>query len=207
MFEIDSIDSPLTAAFAHEIKNPAAVALAHVNLMRTEANAYCLTHLNHIQQALYDICDLVQEMLLAVYTRGDPIEIDFQQMLAEMLEQYRAAWPGISFSLEAEAPLICCARESSLRMIFSNLLKNAVEAVCAAKSPAFPGRIIIRSFFSDDCLNITICDNGVFVSHKPHGNGLGLAICHHLAMQLSGQIALHYREEGGCIATVSLPCI
>jgi len=201
----------MAAALAHEIKNPAAVALAHANLMRQviERDSELGTHVHHIEQAITDICDLVHEMLFAIYNWTEPYEVDLNQMLSEMLDTYRAAWPGISFAMETLVPLTYFGQESSLRMIFSNLLKNAVEAVTetAAESKDFSGQIAIVANHVDDCLNIAIHNNGTFIDHaeKPHRNGLGLAICRHLLTQLNGRMEIYNKTHEGWTTVVSLP--
>ena len=216
----------MAAALAHEIKNPAAVAMAHVNLIRQEQelegvfDSRLSDHMFHIEQAIIDICDLVQEMLFAIYNWSQPYEINLHEMLMEMLDTYRAAWPGITFALETDAPLICYGQESSLRMVFSNLLKNAVEAVEEFQSSPdlqFTGQIAITAHTIDTDISspnqdeaffsIAVHNNGLFLNHtdKPHGNGLGLAICRHLLHQMGGRLEIFGNPGEGCTAMVSLP--
>jgi len=211
--------SEMAAALAHEIKNPAAVALAHVNLLRLyNEDAELSRHLNHIEQSLTDICDLVREILATAYNRYEAYEVDLYKILTEILETYRAAWPNIFFSLNisevctlglnGESVLPCYGHETSLRMIFSNLIKNAVEAIEASGIDA--GEIEINAKHSENFLNVTICDNGVSAcaasetSSKPYGNGLGLAICRSLANGLGAQLSASPTETGGCAVTVCL---
>ena len=224
----NELGTGITTALAHEIKNPAAVAMAHVNLLRrileetpdsleiaetpeiseSPQNPLC-HHLNHIEQSLLDICDLVQDMLTAVYSPLEPYEIDIYYVLAEILDTYRAAWPGISFSMTANPPLTCLGQESTLRMIFTNLLKNAVEAVEHGND--IQGHITIRAAHREqdrNFLTVTICDNAPFDGNhgeKLYGNGLGLAICRHLLKQLGGKLHISQSKGGGWVATVILP--
>jgi signal transduction histidine kinase len=178
-------------------ENPAAVALAHVNLLRLEQGEDA--HLNHIEQALNNICNLVQDMLFTSQTRHELYEVDLSKILNEILETYRAAWPEISFLFAGEEKLSCCGHETSLRMIFSNLIKNAVEAIEAGE---LPGKIEIDTHQSDEFLQIRISDNAFarFCANetrpieKPHGNGLGLAICRNLANGLGAQISVDERD-------------
>ncbi|MCL2840482.1 MAG: HAMP domain-containing histidine kinase [Defluviitaleaceae bacterium] len=206
--ELSQIDFPeMTGALAHEIKNPAAVALAHINLMRqkqTTPTHGLEPHLNHIEQALMDICELVQDMLYAVYNFSEPYAVDVTDMFHEMLEIYRAAWPSISFSLNTSTQLTCIGQESSIRLVFSNLIKNAVEAVEGVESAC----IEISASNTGKFLNISIYNNGAVEGSmtKSHGNGLGLAICRHILTQLGGhlQIDTSHQKEGFTI-TVALP--
>ncbi|MCL2049188.1 MAG: HAMP domain-containing histidine kinase [Defluviitaleaceae bacterium] len=190
----------ITAALAHEIKNPAAVALAHVNLLRLELGEEY--HLNHIEQALNSICAIVRDMLAAPHSQANDLyEVDLQKILCGILETYRAAWPDISFvlrgceedvnfiseqPLNTPAPLVCRGNEISLRMIFSNLIKNAVEAIEAGGEA---GKIEITAWREQGYINVKIADNAVVSNvEKPHGNGLGLAICRNLANGLGAEL-------------------
>ncbi|MCL2357278.1 MAG: HAMP domain-containing histidine kinase [Defluviitaleaceae bacterium] len=189
------------AALAHEIKNPAAVALAHVNLLRLDGEDEDLAHhLNHIENALTNICDLVHDMLTASHLRSELYEVDLAKILVDILETYRAAWPDISFVFD-ETTLNCLGHETSLRIIFSNLIKNSVEALDAKKG----GEIKIFAESDAEFLNVTVCDNGVVCPReKPHGNGLGLAICRNLANGLCANLDAREVESGGLAVTVKL---
>lgn len=204
-------------ALAHEIKNPAAVALAHVNLLRIGCGRSApdidgddeenLTHhLNHIETALTNICDLVREMLAASYNRSEMYEVDLGKILADILETYRAAWPDIDFSFDSPTePLVCLGHETSLRIIFSNVIKNAVEALEVSQSEG--GEIKIAVEHGEDALTVTVFDGGAAASEsrdKPHGNGLGLAICRNLANGLGASFEAAPQEDGGFAVTVKL---
>jgi len=209
----------MATALAHEVKNPATLALAHVDLIRSgiEAENPIRDNLGHIENALFAICGLVQEMLAEVY--GDSnfcegsYEIDIHDMLDEMLEEYQAAHPNITFTL---APISTHAsirgQDSHLRMIFSNLLKNAIEAVEQTTITGFEGHIFVVAEVSGGGVNITIRDNGIsspsflaVAKTKPHGNGLGLPICHHLAEKMGGNITICSDTAGGCVVFISFP--
>jgi signal transduction histidine kinase len=150
-------------------------------------------------------------MLGAVHNQSEAYEVDLKKVLSEILETYRAAWPDILFRLNISetacglgggAELPCYGHETALRMIFSNLIKNSVEAVEASETT---GEIEINAAYHDDFLNITIRDSGVFDnSQKPHGNGLGLAICRSLASGLGARLSVSQTKEGGCAVVVSL---
>ena len=192
----------MTAALAHEIKNPAAVALAHVNLLRLEDEKQNLDHhLNHIEQALYNICNMVKDMLSTTYSSCEAYEINLCSIICEILETYRAAWPEISFVFENESPLPCYGHEISLRMIFSNLIKNAVEAIEVTSQS---GMITISADYNSGFLNVAIRDTGEsYSTDKPHGNGLGLAICKSLAGGIGAKISAEH-SENGCTVLVQV---
>ena len=194
--------SELAAALAHEIKNPAALALAHVTQLRRRADLVGIGDTcDHIEEALEKICCLVQEMLFVTYGAAPAYEFDLEDMLLDMQEAYQAAWPNITFSLEITGKgLMYYGEEAYTKMIFSNLLKNAVEAVGDA------GYIMVSLCASGGYVTATIQDSGS--GHgilKPHASGLGLAICKWLLSRAGGQMELAHLPAGGCEAKVMLP--
>ncbi|MCL2500252.1 MAG: HAMP domain-containing histidine kinase [Defluviitaleaceae bacterium] len=192
-------------ALAHEIKNPAALALAHVQLLR---NGIDKKGFDHIERALNTIVDLAQEMLSVTY--GQPLAFDFDlyEVLGEVLGMYQAAWPGVRFLLTPHAPLTIRAHEVSVRMVFSNLIKNAVEAVSGGGHP-YP-EVTLSAATEGDYACVTICDNGPGYSEthgcskKPQGNGLGLPIARWLLDRMGGRLELQPNMMGGCKAVVRL---
>jgi len=208
--------SELAAALAHEIKNPAALALAHVAQLRRRADLHGIGDTcDHIEEALEEICCLVQEMLFVAYGAAPAYEFDLEDMLLDILEAFRAAWPQICFTLDV-APqakgLMYYGEETYIKMIFTNLLKNAVEAVGAA------GEVDIMMWLTEDGISISIKDSGCSNSNlKPHASGLGLAICRWLLGRAGGRMELGPAETPqdsgaladvavrGCMARVMLP--
>jgi len=199
----------MAAAFAHEIKTPAALAMAYVGLMRSlspEAAEYC----NHIQDALYDISELVQAFLqeyeLSQSANGSAgiratASIDITTMLCDMINDYKRAMPHISCYHMVDNQLTCYANEMHVRLIFSNLLKNAVEAVGA------DGHITLYATQSGGYLHTAIHNTNLpdtSTHDKPLGNGIGLSICYWLTEQLNGQLK-YESSENGCVVIVSLP--
>jgi len=195
----------MAAALAHEIKNPVALAMAYASLIRQtgdspEINEYC----NLIQQSLLDISDLVQDLLFAAHLRSEPCIINVSEMLAEMLNEYRVAMPGISFAINADPSFTCYANEQHVRLIFSNLLKNAAEAA----EMTGEGYVTVYTTKVCEYLQVSIHNSGSFdVQKKPHGSGMGLGICDWLIKQLSGELKIGKNAtEDGYVAIVSLPC-
>ena len=201
--EIDMI-----TALVHEIKNPAAVALAHVGLLRQAgSDGERLANCERIASALDDIAELAHQMLCVVH--GTPLvsSFDLYACLEEMCETYQEAWPNINFTLHRyAAPIQFHAHEASMRMVFSNLLKNAAEAVTPH------GCVNIYVHLEDDWVRVCIHDDGsngtaaIDLEHvKPRGNGLGLPITRWLLQRLGGTLTLNIGEMGGCEAVVRLP--
>ena len=202
--QIDSLPyneslSELAAALAHEIKNPAALALAHVSLLRKRSDLIGIGDTcDHIEEALEKICHLVQEMLFATYGPAPAYEFDLADNLLDMIEAYQAAWPNISFSIETSAEgMPYHGQEAYVNIIFSNLLKNAVEATGGT------GHVMVALNQEPGSVLVTIKDSGGRAI-KPHASGLGLAICKWLLSRIGGNMELS-QAGGGCEARVLLP--
>ena len=200
--------SIIATALAHEIKNPAALALAHISLVRQGTSpAETMEHLNHIEEALMDITDLVQEMLFATYGESHAYEINISEVLTELCSEYRAAWPSIAITLAAPQDLSVHGQEAHIRMIFSNLLKNAIEATDENGS--------ISIIVTKKCINslkylMVKIENSVDELNewtwatKLSRNGLGLQVCRYLAARLGGRLTT-INECGIFTATLQLP--
>jgi len=192
----------LAAALAHEIKNPAALALAHITQLRKRADLVGIGDTcDHIEEALEKICCLVQEMLFVTYGAAPAYEFDLEDMLMDMLDAYQAAWPKITFSMEMGGEgILYYGEESYIKMVFTNLLKNAVEAIGET------GDIMVCLSQTPGCIVATIQDSGEgHVVLKPHASGLGLPICKWLIARAGGQMELNGLPTGGCEAKVLLP--
>ena len=197
----------MTVALAHELKNPAALALAHVALLRCATNhTEIQSGVAHIERALESIVQLAQEMLSV--SQGIPLAFDFDlhELTSEVVALYQSAKPGVRFILPPPTlPLTLRAPEIYVRMVISNLIKNAVETDC--------GEVSIHTGIKNETAYIIIRDTGPgydearinALNNKPYGNGLGLPIARWLLERLGGQLTLRPGSLCGCEAVVQLP--
>jgi signal transduction histidine kinase len=104
-----------------------------------------------------------------------------------------------------------------LRQAFSNLCRNALEACADAR---IAPRIVIDGAREDAHLRIAVTDNGPgiapkvaerifrpFVTTKPRGIGLGLALVQKIIVTHNGRVAAGAGEDGGARFVVTLPLI
>jgi signal transduction histidine kinase len=102
-----------------------------------------------------------------------------------------------------------------LQQVLVNLIKNSCEALAGA---AGPRTIEIRSRSYDGRVLMEVCDNGPglvpevsgrlfqpYVTTKPDGMGLGLAICRSIVEAHGGSLAADARLGGGVIFHIELP--
>jgi C4-dicarboxylate-specific signal transduction histidine kinase len=109
------------------------------------------------------------------------------------------------------------ADEIELEQVLVNLVLNALDAV--ADVPAARRRIRIElTADQDDAVEVRVVDAGVgiapehasrlfdqFFTTKPHGMGMGLAMCRSIAESLGGRLELVANAEFGATARLRLP--
>lgn len=120
----------------------------------------------------------------------------------------------IDLQLEAERDIVVADRVQIVQVLV-NLLHNAVEATDGVEQPA----IAIHTRTDDlSHLVVDVSDNGCgiaaeiedalfrpFVTSKPHGLGMGLALSKRIIEAHGGHISARKGIQGGSILTFSLP--
>ncbi len=118
--------------------------------------------------------------------------------------------------LKAELPLVM-GHSGQLQQVFINLVRNAIEAMDAFKD----GRRLLQLRSARDGDNAIVvevedCGPGIdpgrlanvfdaFITTKPHGMGLGLAICRMIVERHHGKLAVTPAQPNGSIFSVVLP--
>ncbi|MGD8323998.1 MAG: ATP-binding protein, partial [Gammaproteobacteria bacterium] len=209
---------------AHEIKNPltpiqlSAERLRHRYLATDSEDFDLLDRSTHtiIQQV-----DAMKEMVDAFsqYARAPAIEleaIDVNALLSEVAELYRAQAGRIDLRLDADLPRVR-ADAGSMRQVFHNLLRNAVEASATGK-PALEISTRVIGVDKSASVEIIVADDGPgiaeeimhrifepYVSSKRKGTGLGLAIVRKIVEEHGGQIRAANRKPAGAQISILLP--
>lgn len=191
----------LSAALAHEIRNPIGVINTAAALLdkpdQTEDKRRAL--LQMIREESRRVANLLQDFLQFSRNRAPEFSsIDPIQPLERALASALAANPHIAVSkrfyhdgarIRADAAL--------LQQAWGNLLSNALEAMGAQ------GELTLSSELVDGQINLFIEDNGPgidaqvmprlfepFFTTKEHGTGLGLSIAHTLVAANGGVLEL-----------------
>jgi len=203
----------MAATIAHEIKNPLALALANLDLIKLhdpeeKYRKYCDT----IEHELYSINQLVLDLIhiSLVQEQSDPF--DLTELLDQLAAEYQQRYEAITFLRKPGlSSVIMRGLAKNIRLVFTNLLNNAVEAV------PHNGIIEISQEIVRDKIHITIHDNGPglprefpskaedFYTTKENGTGVGLRYCRSTVAKHGGQFILRDGPEGGCDAIVMLP--
>ncbi len=217
----------LTASLAHEVKQPltAIVANAEAGEQILAAQGDAST-----QAALRDILhDIVVQGLRASDVVGelrkflragtpDATPLDLSALVREMLPLVRRELAEhdveLSLDLANDLPSVD-GRRVQLGQVVVNLLLNASEALSTIDGPRL---VTVTTTARDGRVELTVRDNGPgiapdvaerifqpFVSTKPKGMGMGLAICRSIAEAHAGRLFAQATSERGATMVLSLP--
>ena len=213
---------------AHEIKNPLTpVQLAAERLRRRLEGKLDAADADVLERATHTIVQQVETLKGMVnafsdYARDPELKlapVNLNELIAEVVELYRAQGTTVSIQIEADPalpPLL--ADRGRLRQVLNNLIANALEAVETVPSALVTVVTQINSGPGAKSAVIMVTDNGngfdedmlarvfdPYVTSKPRGTGLGLAIVKKIAEEHGGSIEANNRPEGGAYVRVVLP--
>lgn len=207
----------LTATIAHEVNTPLAAILANVEaaqrwLSRPEPE------LPEARQALsravsdiartHEVVSRTRSFLEARPTSLQPVDLAETAQVAMVLVDRELRAHNVAVHLDVEPDLPTVAADSiQLQQVIVNLLINGVHAMKAAPSPR---DLTLSLRTSAEGVQLTVADSGPgipldilprlfepFVSQKPNGMGLGLAICRSCVEALGGRISAENDPVGG----------
>jgi signal transduction histidine kinase len=173
------------------------------------------SRVDHLEKFIQDIAD---------YSRNRTQEISLhpvrlKKLLNEVLDSLRY-FPGASemlVNVEVNDNLVLAIDSTRLEVILSNLLSNAIKYRDLERERSF---VMIRMEYVDDCLIITIEDNGIgipkeyldkifdmYVRAHDHsqGSGLGLFILKETVERLGGTFRVESKVRQGSSFIVTLP--
>jgi signal transduction histidine kinase len=208
----------VAGGIAHEIRNPLNVIKTSIYYLRTAGNVSpekVSTHLERIERqtvladkivtALHDFARLPMPRLQAV-----PVPKFIKEVVSESLlpEHVR-----VSVNCPPDVPAVSADPEQ-LRIVFSNLIRNASDAMPAG------GSLNVQSMASDNQVVFVVSDTGVgidaknlrrimepFHSTKARGLGLGLAIARAIVDKHNGHIHVASQLGTGTTVTITLPMV
>ncbi len=209
----------MVSALAHQIRTPLSAAMLYAGHLcgskikepqRQRFSEKLLKRLNHMERQ-------VQDMLL--FVKGEiPLNdwvtaAELQRALADEMEVVITA-SGAQCSWDNQCPeqFLLCHREALVGALL-NLVNNALQAV---ESQA---RLHIRlALTPEQQLAVSVVDQGpgipadimdtvsdLFVTTKPQGTGLGLAVVESVARAHKGRFVLQSEPGQGTCATLILP--
>lgn len=208
----------MAAMLAHEVRNPLGILRSSAQLLKRETGLSARGHemLGYMLNECDRINGLVSGLLESARPRAPvfaPLDLGaLVRGLGEMIAP-RAAEKNVNSSLEAPSePITIAGDRDQLVQAMLNLAINAIQAAPAA------GAIAIRCRAAGDQAIVEIADSGPgippaerqrifepFVSHRPGGIGLGLAVVQDIVQRHGGSLAVDDSDLGGARFTLTLP--
>lgn len=219
-----SVTAQLTAAFAHEIKNPLQAVIGCLGLLaETLAQERTLSdeaqRFLHVARSELHRADRVVNRLREFHRRGadTPTPTSVANILEEVLlltrKQCEHQFVTAEVQVKGELPPVL-ARQDELRQLFLNLVLNALEAMPEGGVM----RITAEGTIDPPGVRVTIADSGLGIPAEalPHifdflyttkesGTGLGLFVCQDIVDHHGGEITATSVEGAGTTVTVWLP--
>lgn len=203
----------MAASIGHEVRNPLTTVRGYLQFLnkKTEFSKYA-SSLEMMIEELDRANEIITEFLsLAKDRRVDLKESDLNKIIARIvpLMQADGVLKGIQINLELGDIPSLILDEKEIRQLILNLVKNAIEATDD------DGSVAIATYITEDRPVLSIADEGCgipkefldkigtpFLSTKPQGTGLGLAVCYRIAERHSASINIHSKEGIGTTVKV-----
>lgn len=227
----DNIESMkyLASGLAHEIKNPLASIGIHLDLIlryiskektEFESKNQVINIVNILKEELDRLNSIVQDFLSSIR----PISLDLRRV--DIVELVNDTINFLKYDLESRNVKIEFFPEDGLppvfgdnrylRVVFINLLKNAMESFDDYKVEN--KRITIKMFENYPYIEIIVKDNGkgidskyidkIFTPYfttKENGNGIGLTLVHKIITEHQGNIRVESEKGVGTTFHIILP--
>ena len=203
---------------AHEIKNP----LTPIRLSAERLQYKLIPKLQGEDTELLRKCtdtivtqvesmrDMLNEFSEYASVEYSPELIEFDPMVREVLNLYQEPQSNTHIELVSHTEGIeILTDRKRVWQLLHNLIKNALEA----QEGQDTATIRLRTEARDGNLVLQVCDDGPgfdpeilprifepYVTTKPGGNGLGLAIVHKIMQDHGGQVRVYNgKSSGGCV--------
>ncbi len=208
----------LLAGVAHEVRNPLFGITSTAAALEGElaGNETFAPHLAVIRKESDRLARMMEEMLAlqrAPHRSGVPAPL--LPILEHAAAAVRSRFADRSPKIAVDAPFdleIADADREKLESVFANLFENAVL------SAGRPVRVACSVRRRDGTAVVTVEDDGPglpaevrdrafepFVTSRPGGTGIGLAVCRQIVIEHGGSIDVESRQGGPTVFTVTLP--
>lgn len=205
---------------AHEVKNPLSLINAYIDYIQMCDTEHiyedcCKSMKYEINKAVEILTNYVEN----IKNEGYKV-VRINDILKNEVENYRTKiYSNINFIIDyGNSDVYITAKEKDLNILFSNILKNAIEAVAENKNEKIIN-ICVTSL--ENKVVVVIKDNGIGIdestikmiqenkpyTNKLNGNGIGINICKNIVSTLNGKYTIESTKEGGCKVTVEVPFV
>lgn len=229
----------LTAGVAHEIKNPLNSLSIHAQLLERDVRELapqgseagekspafrivrsCAVIAEEVDRLRKCVDDFI-EAARPSRPRFQPM--DLNRIVRSVVEMAALEFDdrGIQIEtvLDPDLPVVR-VDEKLVQNALRNLIRNAVDAIEAARRPAAERRISLRTLPGDETAILEISDNGCGIPHenltkifepyyttKFNGSGLGLMAVARIVRDHEGRLAVESHESDGATFTLEFPAV
>ena len=197
----------MAASLAHEVRNPVAAIRLHAQLLENAAPEDAGVSRQLIESEAARIEDLVGQWLSHAKP-GPPVlaDVDVVACLRQAVDlmQPQAKHAAVRVFPIVSPPVIIRADRHRLQQVFTNLLRNAIQAMPAG------GDVSVKVAESSDEVEVLIEDTGPgfsgsalarlgepFYSEKEGGMGLGIAVAREICEAHGGRLLAENLPHGG----------
>ena len=213
----------IVADVSHQLRTPLAAMRLRLELTRAELQAGGRGEAvdDDLAVALGEV-DRLSRLVdgLLVVARAESAESRPQPVnVGDVVRERCQAWGPVAeergVDLVVDAPpedLVASITPGQLEQVLDNLLDNSLEAMTDG------GRIDLVVDRTREHIRVQVCDDGPgmteeqrdaafrrFVTGRPAGTGLGLAVVHRLVTADGGEVRLDRGRQGGTTVTLDLP--
>jgi signal transduction histidine kinase len=212
----------MAAGVAHEIRNPlGGIKMATNLLSSSELDGSLLSQemARSILRGIAEIEAIINNLLdFTRDTRLERAEYELVRILDPVVAAAAAEGRSRGIAVvygRVEREIIAAADGQKLRQVFTNVLKNALEAI---DPRADGGRVEVNLFADGERATVEVVDNGVgiapedrdkiflpFFTTKPSGTGLGMSIVKKIVDLHGGDIVVDSAPGRGTRVRISLP--
>lgn len=209
----------MSAAVAHEVRNPLAVMLNALSALRRELGKAPQGTTNELFSILHEEIERLRRLVDDFLNFARPIHlrlepVDVQALLHSASELASAGTESphrVVCSIDDALPNLRCDQDL-LRHAVANLIANALQ------SEGKPFEVTLRAEYSGGELAIKVVDHGPgiepsvssrlfepFFSTRAQGTGLGLSIVKRIVEAHRGAVTIEDTEGGGATFIIRLP--
>lgn len=208
---------------SHELRAPLTSVLGLVSLCKMEQHdTQQLSYLTMMEQSVNRLDRFIQDIIH--YSRNSRLDIqwepiDFQELLSEVIDDlsYIQLGEKIETTVHVESPLTYIGDKGRIRIIFTNLISNAIRYHNLLQDNPY---IRIEVVVSAEKVRIQVEDNGQGISQQhvdkifnmfyrannnTKGSGLGLYIVKETLLKLKGSVVVNSVPRQGTSFTLNIP--
>lgn len=197
----------MASGIAHELTQPLTAILSQAQAARHLSRQGDVVALEQAAQGIADqakrasaILERLRNWTVPAQEAHRLVALGAAMRNVELLLQPEATRRGVQLRFDAETPTVAIRGDQvELEQIIFNLAHNAIEA--ASGQPG--GEVLVLARHAGEQVEVDVADTGhgvapalrdrlfePFVTGKPGGTGLGLALCQRLAERMGGEVRL-----------------